>query len=131
MVVLTALDCAATLVAGLLTFCAVQFQPVVVAGSVNTSGWLPEQEVPTSASKRAVPLLLTIAAEVQPPEARVGAVPETVTLAEVPLWTCKPARATVPAMLPAAPVPTPRTPAEMRERPESVLPPKFVVLSHP
>ena len=76
LVVLTAPVCAGALVAALLTFFAVQFQPVVAAGSVNTNGCEPEHDVPTLASENAaVPLAVTAPGVVQPPLASVGAVP--------------------------------------------------------
>ena len=76
LVVLTAPVCAGALVAPLLTFFAVQTQPVVAAGSVNTRGCEPEQDVPTLASENAaVPFAVIAPGDVQPPEATVGAVP--------------------------------------------------------
>ena len=72
----TAEDCAGCEVAALDEFCAEHFHPLDAAGSVNTRGWEPEQDVPTPTEKRAVPFAVTAVGEVQPPLAREGAVPE-------------------------------------------------------
>ncbi len=72
--VLAALDCAGALPAALVAFLALHCHPVVAAGSVNTSGWLPEQDVPTPTENAAVPLAVTAVGEVQPPDANVTAV---------------------------------------------------------